>query len=110
MCEEPSGSLVQVEGRPGGKADTILGYDQLMQRFGVLAGNARQLQLARKKGRKQLDELLECAKASSALPEKLITLPVTVTLVPVNTTSYSNINTSSNSNSISDNHRDPGCA
>lgn len=56
--------VVQVEGRPGGKADTILGYDKLMQRFGVLVGNARQLQLARKKARRQLDELLECAKAS----------------------------------------------
>lgn len=81
--------LVQVEGRRGGKADTILGYDQLMQRFGVLAGNARQLQLARKKGRRQLDDLLECVKASWNHKSH---------------TSNSNISTSMNSDSTSSGH------
>lgn len=55
---------MQVQGRPGGQADTVLGYGELVQRFSGLAGEARQLQAARKKSRRQLDELLESAKAS----------------------------------------------
>ena len=53
---------MQVQGWSGGEADTILGYDKLVQKFSGLAGDARQLQAARKKSRRQLDELLESAK------------------------------------------------
>lgn len=53
---------MQVQGQSGGQADTILGYDELVQKFSSLAANARQLQAARKKSRRQVDELLESAK------------------------------------------------
>lgn len=55
---------MQVKGRPGGPVNTILGYDKLVQKFETLAGNARQLQAARKNSKRQLDDLLESAKAS----------------------------------------------
>lgn len=41
---------------------TIRGYEKLVQSFEAMAMDARQLQAARKRSRRQLDELLESAK------------------------------------------------
>ena len=74
-----------MQGWSGGEADTILGYDKLVQKFSGLAGDARQLQAARKKSRRQLDELLESAKVSQNNNNHpvIVTVRVAVTMTIV---------------------------
>ena len=66
--------------RSAGQADTVPGYDELVQRFAGLAGEARQLQAARKKSRWQLDWLLESAKASQKNKDQTVMATVIVTV------------------------------
>lgn len=57
----------QVKGKAGARVNTIAGYNELMQRFSVLAADVQKLQATRRAGNRTLDGLLESAKVSQDL-------------------------------------------
>ncbi len=59
------GAVLQVQGRAGGRVNTVAGYSKLVERLDAISADAQNVKTATKRSRQQLDQLMNIAAVRS---------------------------------------------